>query len=150
ALALGSMTYGLSVEVGETLPDAGGALLARLSRIEESLDAAASTLAGEGNGGAPHTAPATTAPRTPPPSHRARHARSPLPRAPLASYRAHLGSPQGRRTPHQVSAFLDLVTAARARAALSGPSARELKRRGRLLRRGTNMLKAELGRLASQ
>src|SRR5262249_50486027 len=71
ALALGSMTYGLSVEVGETLPDAGGALLARLSRIEESLDAAASTLPGEGNGGSLHTALATTAADTPLASDRA-------------------------------------------------------------------------------
>jgi hypothetical protein len=51
------------------------------------------------------------------------------------------------RTPRQVRAFLQIVSEARARAEIGRETGRTLRRRGRLLLRGTKTLKADLQRL---
>jgi hypothetical protein len=135
SLGLAALARGLMVEIDDA--GASGArtgrgvvagLTERLRRVENALDAGALALAGRA---APAVLAATTGgiPATP------------------AQQRAQIAFTQVLRTPTQVRSFLELVTEARTRAQLGRDAARGLRRRGRLLLRGTKNLKGELRRL---
>jgi hypothetical protein len=140
SLGLAALTRALVVDV-ETgrRPEAStergvlGALMERLARVESDLGASADALAGRSGGATASTvsprAAAATIPETP------------------AQERARIAFTMVLRTPRQVSGFLQLVAEARARAQIGRPAARGLRRRGRLLLRGTKNLKGELRRL---
>jgi hypothetical protein len=109
---------------------APGAVIAlRLDPVERAFAAAARALAGQ-----PGAAPALAGTR----------ADTEM----TAAERARIAFTTVLRTPRQVSAFLSTVAEARARAGLSRPLARYLRRRGRVLRRTARFLKAELRDIA--
>ena len=108
-----------SVPFGATLAD-------RLTNVGADMDLVAQTLAGKAGGG-PH-------PRPPPVG---------LPETP-AQERARLAVAVLVRTPRIVSAFVQTVAGPRAATAFGRDDARDIRRRGRLLLRGTKTLKAEL------
>jgi hypothetical protein len=134
-LGLASLTRGLMAEVeGANQPSGTGggsmaALTARLEKVETDLVAASGALSGKITSDGKPNVPRTSLPETP------------------AQLRARIAFVQVRKTPKAVQNFLQLVTEARARAALQREHARALRRRGRLLLRGTKTLKGELKRL---
>jgi Dictyostelium (slime mold) repeat len=134
-LGLASLTRSLMAEVeGQNQPSGTGggsmaALSARLDKVETDLLAASGALSGK-----------VTADQKP------SLARTSLPQTP-AQLRARIAFVKVRKTPKAVQQFLRLVTEARTRAALQREHARALRRRGRLLLRGTKTLKGELKRL---
>jgi hypothetical protein len=110
------------------------ALTERLGRVETDLGAGAEALAGrtgasQAAAGALQAATAGALAETP------------------AQQRARIAFTMVLKTPRQVRSFLQLVAEARARAQLGREPARGLRRRGRLLLRGTKNLKGELRRL---
>jgi hypothetical protein len=135
ALGLASLTRGLMAEVeGANQPSGTGggsmaALSARLTKVESDLVWVSGALSGKITSDQKPSLPRASLPETP------------------AQQRARIAFVQVRRTPKAVQNFLQLVAEARARAALRREHARALRRRGRLLLRGTKTLKAELKRL---
>lgn len=103
------------------------AALARLTRIDDDLEGAVRALAGRDGGAPPGTAAALA--------------------ETVPQLRARLAFTHVLRTPSQVRAFLQVVSDARARAELGRDTGRTLRRRGRLLLRGTKTLKGDLQRL---
>jgi len=67
--------------------------------------------------------------------------------ATVAQERARIAFTHVLHTPQEVQSFLSLVNEARSRAALGAVAARAVRRRGRLLLRGTKTLKGQLKRL---
>jgi hypothetical protein len=135
-LGLAALTRGLMTQVESVNQPSGtggggsmSALSARLEKVETELVAASGALSGRLASEAQATLAGTTLPKTP------------------AQLRARIAFVQVRKTPKAVESFLQLVAQARARAALQREHARALRRRGRLLLRGTKTLKAELKRL---
>src|SRR5207247_1381217 len=133
-LALGELTQGLEADVaaaGEGLAP----LVGRLAGSESDRAAAARALAGE---------PVATSGST-----RALAAGfEPAEATGLsADQLARIAFTAVLHTPRQVAAFLDELAAARQRAGLEPGVARDLRRRGRMLLRGTTSLKAHLRRL---
>jgi hypothetical protein len=133
-LGLAALTRGLVADIEGGTPSGAntgrgvlGALTDRLGRVEADLGAGAEALAGR----AADIQPATT---------------GGIPESP-AQQRARIAFTMVLKTPRQVRSFLQLVAEARARAQLRRDSARTLRRRGRLLLRGTKNLKGELRRL---
>jgi hypothetical protein len=134
-LGLAALTRGLAADIEGGMPAGASAgrgvltaLLDRLGRVEDDLGAGAEALAGRS---AALLQPATT---------------GSIPESP-AQQRARIAFTMVLKTPRQVRSFLQLVAEARARAQLRRDSARVLRRRGRLLLRGTKNLKGELRRL---
>jgi hypothetical protein len=136
SLGLASLTRGLMAQVkGVNAPSAGGSgaigvLGQRLAAVETTLLAVVNALAGK-----------LTVEEQP-----RRKARIDLPETP-AQERARIAFVQIKRTPKQVQAFLQQLAQARARAALRREHVLALRRRGRLLLRGTKTLKGELKRI---
>jgi hypothetical protein len=134
ALGLAALARGLGADVGAPA-DASGTLRAAtvatltgpLTRVDAALQAAAAALAGR------LAAPADAGTRL--------FAETP------AQQRARIALTQVLRTPRQVRTFLQAVAQARAHAELDGAHAARLRRRGRLLLRGTKTLKGDLRRL---
>jgi len=108
----------------------GATLADRLGRVAGDMDLVVRTLAGKAAGvpNAP-SPPASGLAETP------------------AQRRARLAAAVLRRTPRIVSAVVRSVASPRARTAFGRDDSRDLRRRGRLLLRGTKTLKAELKRL---
>jgi hypothetical protein len=135
SLGLTSLTRGLMAEVkGMNAPSGAGsgaigALGQRLEIVETTLLGVVNALAGKLSAEQPR-----------------KRARIDLPETP-AQQRARIAFVQIKRTPKQVQAFLQQLTEARARAALRLEHVRALRRRGRLLLRGTKTLKGELKRI---
>ena len=133
-LALGELTQGLEVDVaaaGEALAP----LVGRLAGIESDLAAAARALAGEPVADSGSTRALAVG-------------LEPAEATGLsADQRARIAFTAVLHTPRQVAAFLDELAAARQRAGLEPGVARDLRRRGRMLLRGTKSLKAHLRRL---
>ena len=133
-LALGELTQGLEADVaaaGEGLAP----LVGRLAGIESDLAAAARALAGEPVADSGSTRALATG-------------FEPAEATGLsADQRARIAFTAVLHTPRQVAAFLDELAAARQRAGLEPGVARDLRRRGRMLLRGTKSLKAHLRRL---
>jgi len=132
SLGLASLTRGLMAEVESNNQPSGtgggsmALLSARLAKIEADLVSVSGALSGKL---APDQEPTVSRAYTP------------------AQQRARIALVQVRKTPKAVQSFLQLVADARARGALARDHARALRRRGRLLLRGTKTLKAELKRL---
>ena len=103
------------------------AALARLTRVDDDLQGAVRALAGRDGAAPPGTAAALA--------------------ETVPQLRARLAFTHVLRTPAQVRAFLQVVSDARARAELGRETGRTLRRRGRLLLRGTKTLKGDLQRL---
>jgi hypothetical protein len=101
--------------------------LGRLAVIEAQLDAAAAVLDGHADGPTPALAihPAAESTMT-------------------AQDRARIAFTTILRTPRQISAFLQTLSEARARAQLGRPTAKHFRRRGRVLLRATRVLRANL------
>jgi hypothetical protein len=98
-----------------------------LERAAEELDAAGAALAGKADGG---TAPVGTG----------------LMQS-VAQQRARIAFTRVLHTPAEVRSFLTVLAAAQARSELGPATTRALRRRGRLLLRGTKTLKGDLRRL---
>ena len=101
--------------------------LARLTRVDDDLEGAVRALAGREGDAPPGTAAAFS--------------------ETVPQLRARLAFTHVLRTPAEVRAFLQVVSEARARAELGRDTGRTLRRRGRLLLRGTKTLKGDLQRL---
>jgi hypothetical protein len=131
ALALGNLADELGAEATSLAPaDALASALAHLARVESDLDAAARALAGTPDAPSRITPALAAGPAvvsTMSPEERARIAFTTV-----------------LRTPRQVSSFLQALAQARSRNAISAPSARHLRRHGRVLLRSTRVLRAQL------
>jgi hypothetical protein len=98
-----------------------------LEHAAEELDAAGAVLAGKADAGAAAAAPGFA------PS--------------VAQQRARVAFTRVLHTPAEVRSFLAVLAEAQARAELEATTTRALRRRGRLLLRGTKTLKGDLRRL---
>jgi hypothetical protein len=136
ALGLAALTRSLAqdtanaLQLGSSTEPSIASLTGRLQSVEDDLARVGLALAGKAIGTA---GPAVSAPPI-------------LLEAP-AQQRARLAFVQVRRTPASVRGFLRTLGSARIRAALGRENAAPLRRRGRLLLRGTRTLKGDLRRI---
>jgi hypothetical protein len=129
ALALAAAAHGLNAQFGtESGATTGRALAADLGRVAAELDLAVQVLAGKSDDKAPLT-PTSSPPPTP------------------AQLRARMALRHVVIAPHQLRRIVQALGALRVRLALGRDVARVVRRRGRVLLRGTKSLKRDLKRL---
>jgi len=126
-LAAGTVAAELHDDLAATGAPVAAVALTRLAAIEAQLEAAAAALDGLPPGVTPALAihPAADSTMT-------------------AQERARIAFTTVLRTPRQISAFLETLSEARARAQLGRPTAKHFRRRGRVLLHATRVLRANL------